>query len=311
MARVSAAEFLMENGVSNAVMNENLHSLQKLDNDNIKLFVIDNVYYTWVINNKFVLCNVFKLVGCDNVKSFLSHLKSSLSSVPRRRQVYYKLISFLNGEFHMKPEFINALFLDRERFNIDIVMSINTNSLIKYFTDITNNLEELIQRFHATTVGMTFIEVDCVNSVIRYCFSQYYKMIQSNLTCDDIEIDKYIKSISQGQNILKNCQVLMGIIGKKHGLLHTLITFIMKYFNLYGINDQMFTQSVLTMIYYKGISTSVKRIKSNTQKRPKVKRRKLTWRDKRPPRIKTDLPVSMPKIANKRRIEKLNKRVNT
>ena len=240
----------------------------------------------------------------------MEQLKLALSFHPRRRQVYYRLGSFIGGRLQVLPSTIDCVFSERERFNHDIVKSLNKSSLIAYFTQVTFDLENIIERFNATATGMTIVELDCVTKVLRTIFHRYYEMISIEV---NPSIDGYIKHISKGINVLENCNkvIKMKDTTMVWTLVVTLMTFIIKYYTIYRNNTDKFKQRILCMVYYKGLSNAAhKRPTSKTtiQKRPKVRRRKLTYRDKRPPRIKTDLPVSMPNVALKKRLERLDKK---
>lgn len=304
MPSVSVAEFLANNGVPKAMLRENVLQLNKINEDGINIFMINNFEYLWMIKGRFVLCNIFKIDGIDNVKVLLSSLQGALRNNIKRRRLYCTLRTFMEGDVHVKPQTLETIFIDRERFNYQIIIALNDHSLVKYFSELTDDFHEIMNRFKSTVIGLDLFELECTSKTLRYIFHRYYDIIQSQITQDDTSLNQYIKSVSRGEGVEENSMKILDTSLRVSEMLRTLIKFIMLCHNS-GSFDK-FRQNVLNMVVYRGIPMNThKRKNTCVHKRPKSKHRKLTWRDKRPPRIKTDLPVSMPKIVNKRRREKL------
>lgn len=304
-------DFFLERDVPKLMLDDLTLYFDKLHNDNVKIFIVDDKNYVWTIKNKFVLCSLDNLNDktAHNIKIIRKILKTNaqLSKTELRN-----IRSFLDGNDQPSRDIIDYLFTQVSLFDPKEVAKANDNGIIIYCKLFTNQMESECKYFYNGSIGKNFFELNCVFETLRHLFYRMYKQISEN--CTDDRINKKLQAMSRATDLYNYCVELNDDVNKRidDGYLKTLLNVLM---NLvmsichacdgeFKDGIRHFKMNVLCLVDYK--PQTRKRTSPGGHKRPKAKVRKLTWRDKRPSRLRTDLPVSMPEVANKKRLERLD-----
>lgn len=291
-------DFLKDNGVPNAVLNDFSSYFEKFNKDNVKLLVIENCIYLWSINNKIVFCDIDQVN--DDIKVFRNKLKDKLQR--------HNLEMFFNNRVNHSVNELTIIFGNEDIFN---PQKLSDNELDEKFTTFVEHLEtNILERFKNETIGKTICELESFVVVIRHVFYRYYKQI--SILNDDEMLNKKMVGIKHAKNLKCYCTDMLEYINntiKNNNLkvlLITLMSFIIKLCEYCPNTIDVFKKTVLLMVTY-----SPRTRKRKLSRRPKVRKMpRLSWREKRPPRIKTDLPVSMPDVANKARHKRLDNKTD-
>lgn len=316
--RQEVYNFFLKRGVPKCMLDDLLLYFDKLRNDNVKIIEIDDKNYVWEIKNKMVLCSLDNLN--DKTTNNIEIIRKMLKSNTKRLHELRNIRTFLDGNDQPSREVIDSFFTQVTIFNPKEVARANNNGIIVFCKIFAKELKNECKYFYFRCIGKNIFELNFMFETFRHLFFRMYKQISEN--CSDDGINKKLQAMSRATDLYNYCDELNEEVNRKlnDGYLKTMLNVLMNLVmsichvcdgeNKDGIRH--FKSNVLCLIDYKPqtrkrtSSNSNEYKESSNHKRPKAKVRKLTWRDKRPSRLRTDLPVSMPEVANQKRLERLD-----
>lgn len=317
MEWITVHDFLIRNYVQKNVIENLLPLLNEIDDDGVKILVFNRCNYVWTQKRKFILCELSKLHPENSkINELRLRLKNELHGKPRRRQAYTSLSPFLNQHDKPTSELVELLFEHSSRFNISVLRDMSDASILLFFEDLIRDLDKIIETLHRQTIGIEFSELECVIPVLRHLFFRCFSIIKKT-PLDNAYISEKFKALTNtklSSNSPTQCNWLLEeVLSNQFPLplkqaLVLVLEFMKKYQAIYHDNDLALTklyQNVMVLTRY--VEPSFTKIIVNTKRARIHKRKKLTWRERRPTRIKTNLPVSMPVKANLKRNEKLDR----
>lgn len=310
----SLSIFLMEAGVNSKVHTENAVIIQKLEAGGLKILITSDSKYYWCINDRVVLC---RLSNVPFNNTLLNNLICTLGKkYAKKYNIYNALHPFINDE-GPSDDMIDSLLFEKVRFNHSIISTLGDESVLNFFKEVTDDISNIIKLHDDNSIGLSFFKVPCIVKIFRHIIHRYYRMItyyleQIYVTETQkkkvIDINHMMTCIARTENIntcclklIDNFKLLEG--SKKLTILSTtLLTFLLNVYEKQNDTFDEFRKDILMMVYYKGIDT---KRSGELLKRPKVRKRvKLSWREKRPSRIITDIAFEAPLIAE--RIKRLD-----
>lgn len=296
------SSFINKTVIAKNVLLKNKVLINKMDIIKLKILFININEYYWSINNRLILCKLSSIGNND-----INNLITILGTIKIRHMTGGSLLPFThdNGPSDVM---INYMIPSQKRFDNNIIKQLDNKSLIIFLNDTTNSLSLIVKKHDRQTIGMSFINIRNIVTVLRGIFSTCYEILLEGmniLTCQNdllMSINSKIKTYHKVSSFGTICKQLVDKFNilinddmlKSVGI--TLFTFIWRISQVFE-NDELslekFRKEVLCMVYFNGIS------KRKTQKRPKVKR--MTFRDKRPSSIITTLPYKMPNYKKRKR----------
>lgn len=302
-------KFLLDNAVPKTV----LAKLPKINTSEIRILQVNYVNHVWVLKDKFVLCQLNKLntKEANDLGVLRMALKTELLSSIRKTKALIKVGTFINNCDEPTKDIIDLIFKHSKDFDVKKLQLLNDDQLLESISSIS--LVEVLETLHKETIGLTLGQIESFYMACRYFFYRGYNIVSKHVQ-DDI-IHKGFQQLKSVNNYYEHCEQLAKYIEEK---LHNnsvvkrwallLLDFIATLASFYNNNIIHFKRNVLLMVTYNPPTKKRKITASITAKRPKIRKIKLTWREKRPPRINTNLHVDMPKKANKARHALLDRR---
>lgn len=306
MSWKSVREFLQDQGIPKTILKDLTQEIQNLEDNNLQVMVIDPCNYIWSHNGKYVLTKLSSLSDRirDDTERLRKTLRVALSRSNCRDRVKFNANLFLKGTYCPSE---SVILMVTNNFRVSQIEKMSDMDFFEYFDQVSKNMGEIITNFHNKTTGLCLIELESFVVWMRHALYRHYKAISKSSPGEYMESE--LVKIPGVRDIEEHCRnVLVWATEAGNRRIVSIMKFIVTLCEYYKISHvgaiQYLRGGILAMVKYKSLS------RARPPKRPRVKVvKKKTWRDKRPPRIKTDLPVYMPDVALKiKRVQKKLKR---